>query len=178
MTDFYEGPTREIEKFLYAPFDVSPITFFIGLVVIDTVLIVGLYWNESFEECKDDTKLCNKSLQVFQNITYSVLWVFGALFFVHFVAYGVRKHNLKPIAFLPVVSFTVFINLFVWLFRDVFTVMIDDYFETEDDLTVILRKQFYAITTNINFSDSDNELLFLLPALTVLGVLMGKSFKN
>jgi len=180
MTDFYEGPTYEIEKFLQAPFEVSPVNFLIGAVVLDTLLLIGLDWEKSFDGCKDTSQLCNKSLQVFENISYAAVSVFAILFFVHLVSYGVRKHGIKPMGFLPVVSFTVFINLFIWLFRDVFTVMIAGNINTDDDLTDILRKQFFMVSEQFNLVSFETPYSYvLLPILVLWGVQMGgKSFKN
>lgn len=154
MSAFYEMPTTEIFRFLEKPFSSHAMQFLIGVLVLDTLLMYGMFWDKTFAECRDTSNICYKSLRVFHNISHNILYVFGLFFLYYLVHTGAKAHGLKPAAFALVVSFTVFVNLVQWLFRDVFSVM-DTSSITEDDTFVdILQKQFYIFTNFFNYTDA------------------------
>jgi hypothetical protein len=174
MSQIYEVPVKEIEKVLKSFFETrSAFTFFIGVAVLTMAFNFVLYWDHSLGVCQDkgDLHICAKSFVVFRNIAETLRDYFAIFIIAYFVAEGVRRHGYTAHAILPVAAFTIFINLFLWLFRDVFHIMQTKEFVHDDNASAyeVFQREFYHTVEGLNFvTESEDYSAIIRPILVVL----------
>jgi hypothetical protein len=175
MSEVYKEPIRVIESFVKSAFEVrSAFAFFVGICVIVTLLNFGLYWQSTPEDCNvsSGTKLCSKSLRVFLYLSQLIRDIFGLLVIAYFIAEGIRRYNFSVMALLPIVSFQIFISLFIWLFRDVFSVMKIVSLTPDSEASTILQRDFLLSAQSLDLShiyDDDDFAKIVL--VVVVGML-------
>jgi predicted membrane protein len=146
--------------------------FLIGIFVLKLALNFLLYWDESptsFQD-KTDPEFLGKTFKTFQEIAEGALIIFAVLYLSVYVGVGIKKHGFTPRAFLPLAAFTVLIKLFIWLFRDIFTVMkefnlgTNQFLKTDD----LLRNEFYQDAAIFDVTSSQYLIMVL-----VIGAILG-----
>ena len=122
-----EYPVVEVERILSAPFALNPLTFLIGLIVIQFVLELCLYGSVAIAECRESSNsFCKNTFTRLDQIVSYGISVFAFLFYIRLISGGIRAHGLTVKAFLPFASFAVFIHLLIWLLKDILPLMKDD----------------------------------------------------
>jgi hypothetical protein len=170
LSALFEAPVSLIENILEKGYDWHPMTLLLGFIVLDTVLQIAANWNLSSGNCKNTAHLCNKTLVTFQQFSFLSIQVFAYLLIISVIAHGVKRYGFKPRAFLPFASFYLFIKLFIWLFKDVFTVMETTSIASGNLFGTILKKEFYRVTYAFNA----DAFATTLPIVVALGIVWGK----